>query len=175
MLLRRLIQYILEIHLLTIKSKVGRPSKYSEHLSELICMRVATHPIGLPKLCKMYDDMPSEETIRLWCWRYPEFFGKYAQAKLKQVELLAEECLHIADNACEDTKIDVNGNEVFNSEYVARSRLRIDTRKWLASKLLPKQYGDRLVLEQKTEENDKLREELLQLRKELDENNKKDF
>ena len=160
---------------MNIKPKGGRPTKYSNQLAELICMRVATHPMGLPKICSLYDDMPNESTINDWRWKYPEFSHKYAQAKLKQVELLAEECLHIADNACEDTKIDVNGNEVFNSEYVARSRLRIDTRKWLASKLLPKQYGDRLVLEQKTEENDKLREELLQLRKELDENNKKDF
>jgi hypothetical protein len=53
--------------------------------------------------------------------------------------------------------------------------LRIDTRKWLASKLLPKQYGDKVIIEQKTEENEKLMSEILELRKKLEAKNKKDY
>lgn len=33
------------------------------------------------------------------------------------------------------------GNRRCDAEFIARSRLRIDTRKWLASKLAPKIYG----------------------------------
>lgn len=72
-------------------------------------------------------------------------------------------------------KINDEGYETFNGEFAARSRIRIDTRKWLACKLLPKQYGDKIQLEQKTEENEKLKEELIELRAKLDAQNRKDY
>ena len=31
-----------------------------------------------------------------------------------------------------------------NNEHIQRSRLRVDARKWIAAKLLPKRYGDKL-------------------------------
>ena len=139
----------------------GRPSSYNQKIADLICYRVATHDCGLPRLCQMYKDMPHEDTVRAWRLENAEFSSKYARAKMLQADILAEECLTIAD---ESTPQNVNVD-----------RLRIDTRKWLASKLLPKQYGDKLLLEQKTEENDKLKMELLALRAELDERNKKDY
>jgi hypothetical protein len=37
--------------------------------------------------------------------------------------------------------------EVLNKEHIQRSRLRIETRKWLASKLKPKKYGDKITTE----------------------------
>lgn len=119
----------------------GRPTLYNEELADLICMRVQTNSIGLPRLCKKYPELPSYDTINTWRVIYPEFSVKYAQAKLKQAELLAEEILEIADDASGDGTVDENGEEKFNSEFVARSRLRIDTRKWLAAKLLPRTYG----------------------------------
>lgn len=122
-------------------AKVGRPTDYNEAIATLICERVATSTVGLNKLCTMYDDLPVKSTVNLWRYKHPEFSTRYALAKLLQADLLAEECLEIADDDSEDTKIDFNGVEVANTEFMARSRLRIDTRKWLASKLLPKQYG----------------------------------
>lgn len=122
--------------------KVGRPTLYTKELAELICERVATSTIGLARLCATYDDLPEKITINSWRKRYPEFSSQYAQSKLFQADLLAEECLEIADDDSFDTRVDaVSGNEVCNTEFIARSRLRIDTRKWLAAKLLPKQYG----------------------------------
>jgi len=153
----------------------GRPSSYTPEWGDLICQRVATHTIGLPTLCKMYDDMPAEDAIQRWRYSFEEFRVKYAQAKMFQADLLAEECLYISNDSSEDYKIDEEGNKFFNSEAVARARLKIDTRKWLASKLLPKQYGDKLLLEQKTEENEKLKEELKILRNRLDQKNYRDF
>lgn len=155
--------------------KVGRPTDYTKEIAALICERVATHSCGLNRLCEMYADMPDKITVNRWRDKYKEFSTQYAQAKLKQADLLAEECIDIADDSSHDIKEDSDGKLSFNSEYAARSRLRIDTRKWLASKLLPKQYGDKLVLEQKTEENEKLKAELLELRAKLDEQNRKDY
>lgn len=124
------------------KAKVGRPTDYNDDMAALICERVATTTLGLERLCAKYDDLPVKSTINLWRYKYPEFSTQYAQAKLVQADLLAEECLEIADDTTQDTKIDPEtGFEVCNTEFIARSRLRIDTRKWLAAKLLPKQYG----------------------------------
>ena len=120
----------------------GRPTLYNEDLAALICERVATTTLGLHRLCCAYDDLPSKFTVNLWRYKYPEFSTLYAQAKLHQADLLAEECLEIADDTTGDLSIDPeSGFETCNNEFIARSRLRIDTRKWLASKLLPKQYG----------------------------------
>lgn len=144
-----------------VSNPVGRPSDYSEEKANLICEIISTTTLGLPKICESRNDLPHHDTVRVWRLQYPEFSVKYARAKLTQADLLAEECLDIADNS--------------TSETHNICRLRIDTRKWLASKLLPKQYGDSTLLEQKNEENAQLKSELLALRAELDEKNKKPF
>jgi len=148
---------------LTIRPKHagGRPSEYTQEKGDKICKIISTTSLGLPKICSMHEDFPQPSTVREWRLKYEEFSAKYARAKLAQADILAEECLEIADNSI---------SENYNAD-----RLRIDTRKWLASKLLPKQYGDTKLLEQKTEENEKLREELITLRTKLDESNKKEY
>lgn len=129
----------------------GRPTKYSPEMAALICERVATNTCGLAKLCATNEDLPQKCTINLWRYKYPEFSSQYAQAKLKQADLLAEEILEIADDDSGDVRINPEtGDEYLNSEFVARSRLRIDTRKWLAMKLLPRQYGDEAKKEQQS-------------------------
>lgn len=141
------------------KAKTGRPTDYNETIAALICERVATSTLGLNKLCEMYDDLPSKFTVNLWRYRHPEFSTQYALAKLVQADLLAEECLEIADDDSHDTKISPEGFEVCNTEFIARSRLRIDTRKWLAAKLLPKQYGQ--VVDDKKTASESIVEKLL--------------
>lgn len=121
----------------------GRPTKYNSEIAALVCERVATTTCGLKRMCDASDDLPDQSTVNLWRLKHPEFSDQYALAKLKQADLLAEECLEISDNVSEDTLINTDGFEVANAAAIARARLRIDTRKWLASKLLPKQYGDR--------------------------------
>lgn len=127
------------------KQKAGRPTLYTEALADLICERVATSTFGLQRLCDLYEDLPTKTTINLWRYKYPEFSTQYAQAKLKQADLMAEEILEIADDGQNDwmESFGEDGEIGYkiNGEHVQRSRLRIDTRKWLASKLLPKQYG----------------------------------
>lgn len=134
-----------------VKAKAGRPTDYTPELAALICERVATHSLGLDNLCAKYDDLPVPSTIYLWRLKYPAFSEMYAQAKMIQADILAEECLSIADDDSQDTKINMlTGEEVCNTEFIARSRLRIDTRKWLAAKLLPKQYGPVVAEDKKT-------------------------
>lgn len=125
----------------------GRPSIYTPKLADLICLRIATHMESTHKLCQRYDDMPDTTCIYEWRHKHPEFAHKYAQAKMQQAEIMAEEILDIADDYSNDIRYDKDGNKSCNSEFVARSRLRVDTRKWLASKLAPKIYGDRSTVE----------------------------
>lgn len=77
----------------------------------------------------------------------PEFSEQYARAREAQADKLAEEALQIADDGRSDTYLDAEGNERTDTEVIQRSKLRVDTRKWLASKMAPKKYGDKVTQE----------------------------
>lgn len=77
----------------------------------------------------------------------PEFSEQYARAREAQADKLAEEALTIADDGRNDTYTDADGNVKTDSEVIQRSKLRVDTRKWLASKMAPKKYGDKVTQE----------------------------
>lgn len=72
---------------------------------------------------------------------------QYARAREAQADKFAEDIIHISDDGSRDTYIDENGNTRTDQEVIARSRLRVDARKWLASKMAPKKYGDKLSAE----------------------------
>ena len=86
----------------------------------------------------------------------PEFSEQYARAREAQADKLAEETLAIADEDCTMVRADKHGSRdddgegntevVFDATAVARNRLRVDARKWLASKMAPKKYGDKLAV-----------------------------
>lgn len=153
----------------------GRPTDYTPEFGKRICDLVATHTWGLKKLCAAYDWLPDQITIHRWRWSMPDFSNQYTKAKILQAELMAEDCIDIADDTSQDVTLNKFGDEVCNSEYVNRSRLRVDTRKWLAAKLLPKLYGDAQLAADLKDENLELKEELKLLREGLDANNKKEY
>lgn len=76
-----------------------------------------------------------------------KFNDDYARAKEAQMELMEASLLDIADDKSGDVKLSEHGVKSCDTEFVQRSRLRVDTRKWLMSKLAPKKYGDRVVNE----------------------------
>ena len=124
----------------------GRPSIYTPELAELICQRVATNPIGLPTLCKKFEDLPHPDTIRVWRWEKPEFSAKYAEAKRFQAEIMAESIEEVIDETMHSVYYE-DGVARIDSGIIAQARLRVDSRKWTASKLAPKIYGDRSSVE----------------------------
>lgn len=76
----------------------------------------------------------------------PEHIDQYARARESQADKMAEDILQIADDGLNDTYTDDSGNDRTNQDVIARSRLRVDARKWLASKMAPKKYGEKLDL-----------------------------
>jgi hypothetical protein len=156
--------------------KMGRPTDYTPELGERICELVATHDLGLRGLTALYPDLPHKETINRWRRNDPDFRIKYAQAKCQQLEFMTEDLIDIADDGVNDwmEMFDKEGESIgwrVNGEHIQRSRVRIDTRKWLASKLAPKMYGDALT----QENNNLIHEDIVKRKHELDERNKKDF
>jgi hypothetical protein len=67
---------------------------------------------------------------------------KYARATELRAEKMAEETLEIADSLGDDIIQTPDGRIIENQRVINRDRLRVDTRKWLLSKLHPKKYGD---------------------------------
>ena len=152
-----------------------RPSIYTEALADRICEIVGTHPVGLPTLCKMFPEIPSYETINVWRWSKKSFADKYAAAKRFQAEMMAESLEAVTDELLDDSYLDKDGVRRVDSGMVARARIITDSRKWTASKLAPKIYGDKQIIEQTTSENEKLKEEIANLRAELNKKNKRDY
>ena len=124
----------------------GRPSTYDDKKAIQICELTASSSKSLATIAKEVG-VPYG-TIRSWLQSQKEFSALYARAKQDQADYLAEEILSIADDSSQDTIIQDLGDgiqvERENREFVNRSKLRVDARKWIASKLKPKSYGDRL-------------------------------
>lgn len=110
----------------------GRPTDYSLELTAAICERLAVGE-SLRSICRD-DAMPSMASIFLWLSKHPEFSEQYARAREAQAESHADRIVEIAD----DDTIDPN-----------HKRIMVDARKWVASKLKPKRYGDKAEVEHK--------------------------
>lgn len=120
--------------------KVGRPTTYTPEIITRICDQIADGR-SLRKVCED-DGMPSKMTVLNWLNRYPEFVTQYARAKDESADSHADDMLDIADEAIERTD-----SGAYDAAQVAHQRLRIDARKWIASKLKPKKYGERVHTE----------------------------
>lgn len=123
------------------KKPVGRPTKYSQDLAERICEAIATSNRSLVNICK--DNKIGITAVFRWLDENEGFRNQYARARECQADFLADELISISDDSANDTIVTDKG-EIPNNEWINRSRLRVDARKWVASKLKPKKYGDKI-------------------------------
>lgn len=127
---------------------MARPSSYSEEIADRICDELAKGR-SLRQICAA-DDLPHIGTVCRWVATSETFREQYARAREAQAELFADELLEIADDGSNDWMEVHHGDNVGwreNGEALRRSALRVDTRKWIASKILPKRYGDKITQE----------------------------
>lgn len=133
------------------KRPVGAPSTYTLELAIAICEQVAD---GRPliSICQQ-EGMPNRATVRDWRLRHPEFDAMYTRAREEFADSLVDELLELADKSRMGvkTKMGPNGEEVTTGDMVERARIQIDTRKWLAAKILPKKYGEKIEVDGKQE------------------------
>ena len=134
------------------KKPIGRTSNYTPELGEKVCEAISKSNRGLVSICAQ-EGMPGRATVHEWVLKYKDFADKYARAREDQAEFLAEEILSIADDGTNDTTQNERGSDIENKEWTNRSKLRVEARKWIASKLKPKKYGDKLDL---TTDGDKI-------------------
>lgn len=121
---------------------------YTDALYDQICKKIANTSLGLKHIL-VGEEMPDRSTFYDWINKSSENTDKYAKAKALQADYMAEELLDIADDGANDLMTIVKGDNSYeqeNKEVTNRSRLRVDSRKWLMSKILPKKYGDKLEL-----------------------------
>lgn len=122
----------------------GRPSDYTQEIATLICERIVEGE-SLRSICRD-EAMPPIRTVFQWLAKHEEFSHQYARAREAQADTYADEITEIADDGSRDYVQTENG-PVIDHDHIARSRLRVDARKWIASKLKPKKYGDKLDLD----------------------------
>lgn len=118
------------------KRKLGRPTDYTKDMADKICEKIANGR-SLRSICAE-DGMPPMKTIYRWLEANEEFRHQYARAREKQADYFAEEIIEIADSAEAE------------SAAVSKAKLQIDARKWAASKIAPKKYGNKQEIDVKS-------------------------
>jgi len=130
----------------------GRPTLFTKDLADQICERLADGE-SMRSIARD-DSMPSCSSIFKWIRENIEFSQQYDRAKVESADALVEDMLDIADNEAGQPLL-IDGKPLMIDEKpvmtkdgpsVAHARLRVDTRKWAASKLKPKKYGDSLAI-----------------------------
>jgi hypothetical protein len=140
--------------------KKAAPPQYDRQKAVFAVLEELASGASLIATCKR-EGFPSFTTFMRWLAEEGKagelLRDQYARAREAQAEVMAEEILAIADEECTMVKADKHGSRdddgdgntevVFDSTAVQRNRLRVDSRKWLLSKMAPKKYGDKIQAE----------------------------
>lgn len=128
-------------------------SRYTEAVGLEIC-ELVTEGKTLTAICAG-ENMPAARTVLRWLRDHAEFATIYDRARQSRADAWAEEIIQIADDTSQDytdrERSDGSTARVLDAEHVQRSRLRIDSRKWLMAKAAPKKYGEHLTVDQTSE------------------------
>lgn len=142
--------------------RLGPISTYNKEAADLILramelgdtVRAACAKIGINEGC-----------FRGWAYRDEDgLHSRYIQARKAQMNAMADDILSIADDTSADQIVDGDGKVRVNHENINRSRLKVDTRKWLMSKLDPRTYGERLDLNSTVQAGDSLAQLMASMR-----------
>ena len=125
-----------------VKSKGGRPTLYNLKIALEICDRIADGE-SLVSICRD-ERMPKKTAVYEWLLRHQEFADIYARAREDQADTLADEIHAISDELPQQI-VDDKGKTRYDSAYVQWQKNRVDARKWVAAKLKPKKYSDRIA------------------------------
>jgi hypothetical protein len=125
------------------------PVHYTEEIAREILERLAGGE-SLRSVCRD-EHLPDEASVREWVvYDKHGFAAPYRKARDIGLDVMADELLDIADDGSNDymARESEKGRKIIlNKENAARSRLRLEARKWYLSKMAPKKYGEKLQTE----------------------------
>lgn len=121
----------------------GRVSTYTQEAADYICEQLSKG-IPLAEICRG-ENMPAIRTVSGWKEAHEDFAAAFARAREDGFDQIAADCLAIADESENDTVSTENGDRP-NTEWISRSKLRVETRLKLLAKWDPKRYGERMQL-----------------------------
>ena len=115
--------------------KTGRPPIiFTNEIGERICALVATSHTGMVELLKRNPELPSRQTIYEWAYHNKDFGDKLRIARALQTDALMQEMIDQSDVVEED------------ESALARVRLTMQIRSWMASRLNPEVYGSKTTI-----------------------------
>jgi hypothetical protein len=120
---------------------------------DAICDRMVNGD-GLLKILRD-EGMPSRTTVYRWLQNNPDFAKRFTRAREALMDFYAEQILTIAFDESGDVILDQVGDKtkaVANHAKVQRDKLKVNTLQWVASRLFPKRYGDKMELLAQTDE-----------------------
>ena len=123
--------------------------EYDESIADAVCDAIATQSKGLGAIIEDLGFQVSPSLIYKWIQQNDSFRERYARAKADQARVMADEITEIADNTQSGEIVTEKGDgtvEIKRADMLEHRKLRIESRKWLAAKLLPKVYGDNAKL-----------------------------
>jgi hypothetical protein len=105
---------------------------YDEFIANKVCRLIASDARPLKTIVDEHPDLPAINTFYHWRVDYPAFAAKFHDARCAQAQIVIDEILLLVDDPanCEP-------------EILNWCKERIKARQWMASRLIPKIYGDK--------------------------------
>lgn len=114
---------------------------FTPELGVLICQRIADGE-SLSQICED-PAFPTRSTVQRHLRDNADFREAYRVAQVDRMHVFADEIVSIAD---EPLPADLPDEKGALAAFVQKQRLRVDARKWVASKLAPKTFGDQVAV-----------------------------
>ena len=132
------------------RRKPGKPKRIGRHYSNVLALKICELVVegkSLRWICNQ-DGMPAPRIVFTWLEKHPAFAQQYVRAQKMQLTLMGDEIIELADTPMIGQRLKKKADgtvEQIAGDNVERSKLRVDARKWVLSKLLPKKYGDKVT------------------------------
>lgn len=114
-----------------------------EEMFNAICDNIADEGMSLRKALQL-PNTPNAKTFYKWLEESDDKSKQYARACERRAEFYADEILEIADTTNADAWVGDDGVTRVDGQAIQRSKLMVDTRKWLMSKMNPRKYGNKV-------------------------------
>ena len=136
-------QVITGTEVAVLEPQVHWNSTFTQDIADQICAHIAAG-LSLKAVCQM-EGMPDLTTVFRWRRTHSSFAFAYARAREDAADSMADEIMAISDDRSEDWRQDPEtGIWKPDHDHIQRAKLRVDARKWIAAKLKPATYGERV-------------------------------